>query len=151
MQVQFNLAGKEDIAKVLTMMERFYQIDGYPFNVLLAHANLSTFIANPHLGRLWVIVSDHQVVGYIAFTFGFSFEFGGRDAFLDELFIEEDYRGQGIGTQALAFVIQAAGTLDVKAIHLEVEKHNNRGKELYRKFHFTDHDRHLMTRKIPGL
>lgn len=150
MEIQFKLAGKEDTAKVLTMMERFYQIDHYPFNALLAEENIRTFIANLHLGRLWMIALDHQIVGYAVLTFGFSFEFGGRDAFLDELFIEENYRGQGIGTQAIAFVVQEAGKMGVKAIHLEVEKHNESGKRLYRKFHFTDHDRHLMTRKIPS-
>jgi hypothetical protein len=29
------------------------------------------------LGRIWIIQSDHQAVGYIALCLGYSIEFGG--------------------------------------------------------------------------
>lgn len=151
MKPLFKPAGKEDMEKLLIMMERFYRIDEYAFNARLTEKNINTFISNPGLGKLWIIELDDRAVGYLILTFGFSFEFGGRNAFIDELFIEEDFRGQGIGTQVIAFALQEADKLDVKAVHLEVERHNEAGKRLYRKFQFTDHDRHLMTRKIAPL
>ncbi len=38
---------------------------------------------------------DGTAAGYAALTFGFSLEVGGRDAFIDELFLIEAARGKG--------------------------------------------------------
>jgi hypothetical protein len=45
-------------------------------------------LAEQDLGQVWVLVRDHQPAGYMVITFGYSLEFGGRDAFIDELFVE---------------------------------------------------------------
>ena len=42
-------------------------------------------------------------VGYLVLTLGYSLEYGGRDAFIDEVYIRSSYRGRGIGTAALTF------------------------------------------------
>ena len=41
------------------------------------------------LGRIWLVRHQGAVVGYAALCFGYSIEFRGRDAFVDELFIVE--------------------------------------------------------------
>ena len=43
-------------------------------------------LGDPRLGRLFAIDDDGSVVGYLVLTFGFSLEFGGRNAVVDELF-----------------------------------------------------------------
>jgi len=63
----------------------------------------------------------------VVLAFGFSFEYKGRDAFIDELFLKEAYRKKGIGGQTMRFVEQQAKELGVHAIHLEVEKSNRTG------------------------
>jgi len=37
----------------------------------------------------------------MALTMGFSMEYGGKDAFLDDLFIKNSFRGAGTGKEAL--------------------------------------------------
>lgn len=73
------------------------------------------------------------------------------DAFLDELYLVAPYRGQGIGRRAVQFVLQEAARLDIRAVHLEVERHNEAAKRIYREAGFKDHDRHLMTAWLPPL
>lgn len=127
------------------MMEDFYKIDGYPFDLTLARKNFLEFIEKEHLGRGWIILSGGSVIGYLLLCFGFSFEFGGRNAFLDELFIREKYRGQGAGSLAVKFVISEAPNHGVKALHLEVELTNDKALALYRRHGFKEHKRRLMT------
>jgi ribosomal protein S18 acetylase RimI-like enzyme len=46
---------------------------------------------------------------------------------------------------AIDFVLHEATLLGIKAIHLEVEKHNEKGNRLYTKKGFKEHNRFLMT------
>jgi len=36
------------------------------------------------MGRVWLIQYQGQVIGYVILTLGYSLEYGGRDAFIDE-------------------------------------------------------------------
>jgi ribosomal protein S18 acetylase RimI-like enzyme len=148
MEIIFKEAEIKNIPEIVNMMQAFNAIDNYPFDAELRKKNLLQFILTRDLGRLWMIFDRTSIVGYMALTFGFSFEFKGRDAFVDELFIKEKYRSQGIGSQAIDFALRQAKPLGVKAIHLEVEKHNEKGNRLYTKKGFKEHNRFLMTKFI---
>ncbi len=142
------LAITGDETVILKLMERFYQLDHYPFYPEVASTMISSFIADHHLGRIWIIEEENIPVGYVALTFSFSFEFQGKNAFIDELFIEDGYRDRGIGTAVISYLLNESEKLGIKALHLEVEKHNEAGLNLYSKFNFIKHNRHLMTRMI---
>jgi GNAT superfamily N-acetyltransferase len=148
MEIRFNLAKPQHIDDIVSMMKAFNAIDNYPFDEALRRKNLSSFIENTLLGRLWLITHEDYIVGYAVLAFGFSFEFKGRDAFIDELYIEESFRGKGIGGKTLDYILAQAKDLGINAIHLEVEKHNERGNLLYQKKGFKDHHRFLMTRFV---
>lgn len=145
-ETNFQIAQIEDIPLILGMMERFYQIDGYPFQEAKNRRNLEQFLSHPALGRLWLIRVGEDPAGYIVLAYGFSFEYGGRDAFIDEFFIEASFRDRGIGRFTLEFIAEEAKTLGVHAIHLEVENHNEKGKRLYAKQGFLGKERAMLTR-----
>nr|WKN37454.1 GNAT family N-acetyltransferase [Tunicatimonas sp. TK19036] len=146
MNAQFLLAQPSDQEIVLNLMSDFYAIDGYPFDRNKSQKNYQALLANESLGRLWLIKNDNNVIGYLVLAFGFSFEYGGRDAFIDELYLKEEYRGKGLGEQTIDFVNQEAKSLGIKALHLEVERHNERGNQLYRKKGFGGAERTLLTK-----
>ena len=83
-------------------------------------------------------------------SLGWSLEYGGRDAFIDEIFVSPSYRDRGLGRRALDAIAEACLELEVRALHLEVERDNVRASELYRKWGFEDSDRRLMTRRLAG-
>jgi ribosomal protein S18 acetylase RimI-like enzyme len=143
---RFRLAERGDVETLVAFMREFYAIDAYPFDEGVARAALAGLVADAALGRAWLILDGEAPIGYVVLTFGYSLEFHGRDAFVDELFIRADYRHRGVGTQALRFVEGQCPALGVHALHLEVERTNLAGQALYRKMGFRDHDRYLMTR-----
>lgn len=109
------------------------------------------FLASPDLGQAWVFFEDETPVGYIVLTFGYSFEYHGRDSFIDELYIEPSFRRQGIGKRAMQFVEERALELGVNVIHLEVDEGNDPAAELYRRAGFQERNRFLMTKWLkPG-
>ena len=114
----------------------------------LLGAMVLDFLATPSSGRIWVARDGGVVVGYLALTFSYSFEFGGRDAFVDELYVVPSRRNNGWGGHLLRVAEAAARGFGVRAIHLEVSRGNPRAGRLYRSFGFEDHDRHLMTKLV---
>jgi ribosomal protein S18 acetylase RimI-like enzyme len=141
-------AREDDLSGVLAQMRRYYAADGYPFDEAPARRAASGLIADRSLGRLWVVEEDGAVVGYLVLTFGYSLECGGRDAFVDEVVVDEAFRGRGHGTELLRLAEAECRAEGVRAVHLEVE----RGKEatigLYRRLGFEDRDRLLLTRRL---
>ena len=144
----FKLLEIVDIEIITQMMRDFYVIDNYPMDVEVAKTLFQEFISNEHLGKSWLIYSENEIVGYIILTFIFSFEYGGKIAFVDELFIKETARGKGFGKEAIQFIQQEVPKLSLKLLYLEVEPHNENAQKLYLAHDFELHNRKLMKYKV---
>lgn len=144
----FKLLEIADIEIITQMMQDFYAIDNYPMDVEVAKTLFQEFISNEHLGKSWLIYSEKEIVGYIILTFIFSFEYGGKIAFVDELFIQETARGKGFGKEAIQFIQQEVPKLSLKLLYLEVEPHNENAQKLYLAHDFELHNRKLMKYKV---
>ena len=96
------------------------------------------------LGRIWLVRRHGAVVGYGAMCFGYSIEFRGRDAFVDELFIDEPARGKGVGSRVLELMKEEAATLGIVALPLEVQRSNARARRLYEKRGFRARERYFL-------
>jgi ribosomal protein S18 acetylase RimI-like enzyme len=87
-------------------------------------------------------------VGYVVLCFGYSLEWLGRDAFIDEFYLREEYRGRGWGRKTLAFVEDAARSSEVTTLHLEVVQQNAAALEVYRKLGFQEHESAFLSKWI---
>lgn len=134
-----------DAASVLPMMSRFYRHFGYPFSLRKQGAAFRRLLREPALGRAWRIEEGGVVAGYAILVFGWSIEYGGRIAMLDELFIEASHRDRGLGAWTLRRIRAAARKLGVRRLLLEVEADNLRGQALYRRLGYRDTRRRLLT------
>jgi GNAT superfamily N-acetyltransferase len=146
--IQFKPSILADVETIVPMMQEFYAIDNYPINIDVTKALLQEFISNENLGQSWLILSDTEIVGYIILTFIFSFEYQGKIAFLDELYLTKKMRGKGLGIKALKFIQSESQKLSLKLIYLEVEQHNEKAQKLYLASSFELHNRKLMKYKI---
>ena len=145
--IQFRPITTSDIDVIVKMMQEFYAIDNYPIDAETSKNLFHEFIADKNLGTAWLILSDSEIVGYVILTFIFSFEYQGKIAFLDELYLSEKARGKGIGNQAVAFIIEQSKKLSLKLIYLEIENHNQNAQKLYIASGFELHNRKLMAYK----
>jgi ribosomal protein S18 acetylase RimI-like enzyme len=144
----FSIAAHADIETLLQFMREYYEFDHLPFDAHIARPALEKLLSDNSLGRVWLIHLRGEAIGYIVLTLGYSLEYGGRDAFIDEVYIRANHRGRGIGQSALTFAEDECRALGVRALHLEVERANTNAHGLYRKAGFVDHDRYLMTKRI---
>ena len=149
MPPQFRLAAEEDSPRLLALIREFHREEGIAPPAGAVEAAVRQLIGRAP-GRIWLIGGgdggETEPAGYFVLTFGFSIEFEGRDAFLDELFLRPEFRGRGWGTAAVEFAASAARELGVRALHLEAARGNERAIGLYRRLGFREHDRFLMTK-----
>jgi len=120
--------------------------DRLPWRPAPARRALLGLLRDRRAGRAWIIEVGGAPAGYAVLTLGYSLEYLGRDAFVDELYLEPRARGFGIGSLMIAFLLRQSRHLGVRALHLEVERRNARARRVYRRAGFFDHDRFLMTR-----
>jgi ribosomal protein S18 acetylase RimI-like enzyme len=146
--LEFREATLQDEAALVPMMRALDEHEPYAiqFDESAVRTAFRQFLSLPAFGHVWLLYESPALVGYIVLTIGFSFEFHGHDAFIDELYIVPTYRRRGFGRQALAFVEQKAREMCVNAIHLEVDHGNDPAIELYRRSGYRDHHRFLMTK-----
>ncbi len=132
--------------RALDMMGRLYSEAGATHHRERARRAAEGLMANPATGRRLADRVEGEAAGYLCVTLCYSLEFDGRFALLDELYLEEAWRGQGIGAQAIAFAAEWSRARGLAAIRLEVAQANWRALELYRRQGFQAHERHLMTK-----
>ena len=140
-------ARKDDLKSLLMLMEKYYEYDHHNFDRKKAQMAMRTLLADPALGMVFLATDSDLAIGYLVLAFGYSLEYHGRDAFVDEYFILEKHRGKGLGREMLARAQKAAKKMGIKAIHLEVTRHNDPVLGFYRREGFVDHDRYLMTKR----
>lgn len=146
--ITFKLLQTSEIEIAVKMMQEFYAIDNYPFKIEITKKLFEEFINNENFGKSYLIYNNKEIIGYTIMTFIFSFEYKGRLAFFEELFINKSARGLGIGKLAIDFIKTEAEKLDVKMMYLEVENHNEFAQKLYLSSDFIIHNRMIMKYKF---
>ncbi len=145
---QFRLALESDAEALLPFMREYYAFDGHGFEEQKARAALTTLLRDANLGCAWLILDDSETVGYVVLCFGYSLEWLGRDAFVDEFYLREQYRGRGWGRNAMDFLEQEARARGVRTLHLEVVRQNTPALQVYRKLGFQEHESTFLSKWI---
>ncbi len=142
-------AGLEDLDVLADLAGQYHAFDGIASSREARVAALGPLLADDSLGAVFLSGDRDRTTGYIAVCFGYSIELGGREAFVDELFVEPGFRGRGLGH---ALVDHAASFLKGKgiaAMTLEVAHANPRGAAFYEKAGFVKREQYfLMSRKL---
>jgi ribosomal protein S18 acetylase RimI-like enzyme len=144
----FRIAVPDDVPALLAMMRQLYAEDGGRFEPGPAERSLRELLGDASLGAVWIFEDAKGACGYAVLTLGYSLEFHGRDAFVDELFVSRRRRGGGFGARALSLLEAECRRLGVRALHLEVTPTNQAAVDLYRRQGFELRERRLMTRRV---
>jgi ribosomal protein S18 acetylase RimI-like enzyme len=139
-------ATKDDLATLWPMVEALHEHEHLPPAGAEVKQALQVLLAEPSRGRVLLGRLAGKPVGYCVLSFGFSLEFHGMDAFIDELYVQAPLRGEGFGRALLAEAEAVCRTMAIQAIHLEVERGNEDAKRLYEGRGYKAHERFLMTK-----
>ena len=137
------IAGPGDHAALLDMMADFNRGERIEMRREITGPALAQLLAEQGLGR--ALIGDG---GYAILTWGFDLEFGGRDAFLTEIYVRPDRRRLGLGRALLAAVLQTARDSGAGAVHLGTYPDNRAALALYRAAGFTRIPRDFYSRRL---
>ena len=144
MTIELRLISLDDVDWVIPLVRAYHEFEDVHMTPEERVKSVRELVSNTNYGGIWGIYHEEQLVGYLALCSGYSIEFGGQDAFIDELYIKPAYRGLGIGLKALAMIKIEATKMGLKALHLEVDRNNARAKRLYSKSQFVERDKYLL-------
>ena len=149
MDIKLNIVTSDELDQLLPLVRQYHELEEIKLTEHEREMAVTPLLGESLFGRIWLISIKGKVIGYIALCFGYSIEFAGRDAFVDEFFIAEPHRGRGYGRFVLEAVCDKAKILGVHALHLEVARINERAMKLYRSVGFTPREKfHLMTYRV---
>ena len=137
-----------DLEAVGAMVRAYYREDGLPtWRTGRQDAALAALVDGEPLAASWVVEAVGEALGYAILTVSFSLESGGRDGFIDELYLRPAWRRRGIGERVLDALVGEARARGLKRLYLEVE-HRNPAVRLYHRAGFVAHHRTLMSRFV---
>ena len=141
-------ATTDDTQTLVDLMAEFYAESGYVLDRRHAAHAFSVLLADPRLGRTWLIDQDSVDVGYVVLTFVYGMEYGGLTAVVDDFYVRPAARNRGAGTAALALVREVCAELGVCAATVQVGRENRVAQAVYRRTGFVTTDRRLMTLRL---
>ena len=156
-------ATQDDVAEILPRTQALNAEEGIVIDDARLEAAVRRLLAEPSLGAVWLAEhsspeagplgsmtrGDGPVIGHAVVTYGYDLEFGGRDAFLTELWVDEPQRRRGAATALLAAIADALRAQDIAALHLQVRT-DNPAQRLYERLGFARSPRVIMTKRITG-
>jgi ribosomal protein S18 acetylase RimI-like enzyme len=131
-RVELVPVGPTEEDALLELARAFHEEGGHP----LTERGVAAIgmIARGHpLVRAWLIRERGHgvVVGYTVLGLGFGVEYGGPDAFVDDLYLVPEARGRGLGEAVMRRLEAEARALGLKALFLVVDPENRKARALY--------------------
>ena len=127
---------REDAATIIDMMRTFYASPAVLSNgseEIFSNDIENCLNDSPYLEG-FIIEGSAQIQGYAMVAKSFSTEFGKPCIWIEDLYLKEPFRGQGIGGIFFAFITQRYPD---SIFRLEVEPENTRALRLYEKSGFS--------------
>ena len=124
MSAQLSLASPDHLNQLLALVAAFHSESGLKSTAESRRTGTAPLLDGIPHGCAYLIGPPRAPIGYIIITFGWSVEFGGLDAIIDELYIRPGVRGRGIASEALIALPRALSGAGLRSVHLEVDHSN---------------------------
>ena len=121
MSTAINLAGPADDNRLLSLMGRYHEEIGLPYDDAHRAAVTAPLLEGSPLGAVWLIGPARAPLGYVMVSFGWSVSLGGMIGWVEEVFIRPSVRSRGIGTEVLRTIAVSLGQAGLRALQVRVD------------------------------
>lgn len=137
METTFRKFAPNDRDTFFAMVKKFYAppaVLHFPSEEVML-SSFDAAIEMPELVKGYMFEHNGQAAGYAVVSMKFETEVGGMAAWIEELFVEENFRSCGIGSSFFEFLKEELKG-KIKRIRLEVGDENDGAKRLYKRLSF---------------
>ena len=127
----------DDKLDFFTLVDEFYHSDGVHKPIPRSHyqRTFKYIMENRNLANAFLLYSNSDLAGYGQISFAYSNEAGGFVLWIEEVYIRQDFQGQGLGSYFINYILTEYQN-KVRRIRLEVEPENIGAKGLYERLGF---------------
>lgn len=143
-----HLATPDDLPKLLPLVAAFHEHEGYETDPDHQRDAITPLVEGSPHGAVWLIGPRRAPVGYVVVSFGWSVEFGGMDAIVDEIFIRSAVRKRGMGGEALDALAKALKDGGIRALHLEARQNDPSLHKFYARARFKARDGYVLMSRV---
>jgi len=127
-----------DIAGITLLVQRYWEFESIEgFDASRIEALLSRLLSQPERGACWVAQADGRLRGYLLASFMFSLEHGGLMAEIDEVFVTQELRSGGLGSQLVAQAERELAQQGLVRLQLQLGVGNERARAFYERRGFS--------------
>jgi len=132
MQDAYRKPVSSDLAQLQLLVDDFYQTNSVP--ELSRRPDIGVSFANfekcPDQGQIVVFESKAIIIGYSILIFYWSNEYSGNVIVIDEIFVQEQYKEQGIPSH-YSFWVEQSFSHSSAGMSMQVSHVNERAAKLY--------------------
>ena len=128
---------REDSEIVIDMMRKFYRSPAVITNGSeeIFAANVRNILSGSTCAEGFVFVDGEKIIGYGITARSYSTEFGGECIWIEDIFVEAEYRGRGVGSK---FIRHVKEIYPDKILRLEADKDNLAALKIYKRLGFKE-------------
>lgn len=146
-EYRFRPARPADADIVAEMALSFHAEDGHPLSGEGLGAVRAMLAPGFDQGAILLLEIAGEIAGYGMLSFGWGIEHGGRETFVEDIFVRPAFRSRGYGTLLLEALEAHARHAGCKAVLLEVMPRNP-AERLYRRAGYGDRGSLLMKKVL---
>ena len=137
MEIAIRKIQRGDAEAVIDMMRKFFSSSATITNgsEKIFAANVENILSGSTCAEGFVFVDGEKIIGYAVTAKSYSTEFGGECIWLEDIFIEAEYRGLGIGSK---FIQRVKERYPEKILRLEAEADDKKLLKFYRRHGFKE-------------
>lgn len=143
-EITLRVATPKDELALIVFMKKYHMYDEIEMSDDERLSAIRPLLSSSAKGTVWLIRLKDKEIGYIAVCNCYSIEFRGIEVWIDEFFIDEQYRGRGYGNVVLDEVKNYLKNQGVAIVHLEVDESNEKAAALYKKSGFQFREKFVM-------
>lgn len=129
MAIIIEQAKKSDFREIHRMILDFAAFQRTPEKV---YTTVEQMEADGDLFKALIVKNEERAVGFATYYFGYS-SWSGKNLYLDDIYLESDQRGKGIGDKMMDKLEEIAKNNKCKSMRWLVSKWNKSAIEFYKK------------------
>ncbi len=140
----------EDLPDLVELVMSLFQIEqDFEPDRDKQEKGLRLILEQPNRGRIFVLRTDHSIMGMVNLLFTISTAEGGFVALLEDVVIHPEHRGQGYGTRLVEYVLDFARQKEFCRITLLTDTISEESQRFFQRFGFAKSHMIPMRRPIP--
>jgi len=120
---------ENDFTELISLFQEFAIFEKLPDKMTNSVEQMQT--EKDHINGFVAVSDSNEIVGYVTFFFAY-YTLIGKSMYMDDLYVKNEFRGQGIGTKLISKVIDHSKSEKCNKLRWQVSEWNKLAIDFYK-------------------